>query len=123
MGTFITAIIQSSSVTTVMVVGFINASLMTLRQAIGIILGANIGTTITGWILVFKITEYGLPMIGIGAFVFLFSKDPKRKKKSLDLHRFRTYFSGIDPYEKRNDSLKGYASIYRVFPHLFCRKL
>jgi len=63
-GFIVTAIIQSSSVTTVMVVGFVNAQLMTLTQAIGVILGANIGTTITGWILVLKIGKYGLPLLG-----------------------------------------------------------
>ncbi|MBN1845858.1 MAG: Na/Pi cotransporter family protein [Sedimentisphaerales bacterium] len=73
-GTAITCLIQSSSVTTVMVVGMVNASLMTLQQAIGVILGANIGTTITGWILVLKIGHYGLPLLGISAFFFLFSK-------------------------------------------------
>ena len=73
-GTVVTSIVQSSSVTTVMVVGMANAGLMTLVQAIGVILGANIGTTITGWILVLKIGKYGLPMLGVAAFFFLFSK-------------------------------------------------
>lgn len=73
-GTLVTMIIQSSSVTTVMVVGMVNASIMTLMQAIGVILGANIGTTITGWILVIKIGKYGLPMLGLAAFFYLFSK-------------------------------------------------
>ncbi len=73
-GTLVTCIIQSSSVTTVMVVGMVNASLMNLTQAIGVILGANIGTTITGWILVLKVGKYGLPMLGIAAFFYLFSK-------------------------------------------------
>ena len=67
-GTLVTCVIQSSSVTTVMVVGMVNASIMTLTQAIGVILGANIGTTITGWILVVKIGKYGLPLLGISAF-------------------------------------------------------
>ena len=73
-GTIVTCIIQSSSVTTVMVVGMVNATLMNLTQAIGVILGANIGTTITGWVLVLKIGKYGLPMLGIATFFFLFSK-------------------------------------------------
>ncbi|MHC4524009.1 MAG: Na/Pi cotransporter family protein, partial [Planctomycetota bacterium] len=73
-GTMVTSIVQSSSVTTVMVVGMVNAGLMTLIQAIGVILGANIGTTITGWILVLKVGKYGLPMIGLAAFFYLFSK-------------------------------------------------
>jgi len=73
-GTGITCLIQSSSITTVMVVGMVNAGLMTLVQAIGVILGANIGTTITGWILVLKVGKYGLPIIGISALFYLFSK-------------------------------------------------
>jgi Na/Pi-cotransporter len=73
-GTLVTCVIQSSSVTTVMVVGMVNASIMTLTQAIGVILGANIGTTITGWILVVKVGKYGLPLLGISAFFYLFSK-------------------------------------------------
>ncbi len=54
-GTAVTCIVQSSSVTTVMVVGLVNSGIMALNQAIGVIIGANIGTTITGWILVLKI--------------------------------------------------------------------
>ena len=76
-GLTITMMIQSSSVTTVMVVGMVNATLMNLTQAIGVILGADIGTTITGWILVLKISQYGLPMMGFAAFFFLFSKNER----------------------------------------------
>jgi phosphate:Na+ symporter len=78
-GFLVTAIIQSSSVTTVMVVGFVNAQLMTLTQAIGVILGANIGTTITGWILVLKIGKYGLPLLGFAGIYFLFSKHERNR--------------------------------------------
>jgi phosphate:Na+ symporter len=78
-GFLVTAIIQSSSVTTVMVVGFVNAQLMTLTQAIGVILGANIGTTITGWILVLKIGKYGLPLLGFAGLYFLFSKHERNR--------------------------------------------
>ncbi|MBW8015288.1 MAG: Na/Pi cotransporter family protein [Planctomycetes bacterium] len=73
-GAGVTCLIQSSSITTVMVVGMVNASLMTLTQAIGVILGANIGTTITGWILVLKVGKFGLPLIGVSAFFYLFAK-------------------------------------------------
>ena len=76
-GTSVTMLIQSSSVTTVMTVGMVNAGIMTLTQAIGVILGANIGTTITGWILVLKVGKYGLPLLGIAAFFYLFSKRDK----------------------------------------------
>src|SRR6056297_298395 len=76
-GVAVTCLIQSSSITTVMVVGMVNAGLMTLAQAIGVVLGANIGTTITGWILVLEIGKYGLPIIGVSAFFYLFSKKDK----------------------------------------------
>ncbi len=78
-GFLVTAIIQSSSVTTVMVVGFVNAQVLTLTQAIGVILGANIGTTITGWILVLKIGKYGLPLLGFAGLYFLFCKNERNR--------------------------------------------
>ena len=68
-GVVVTCVVQSSSITTVMVVGFVNSGVMQLSQAIGIIMGANIGTTITGWILVLKVGKYGLPLLGASAFV------------------------------------------------------
>ncbi len=83
LGAGITAIIQSSSATTVMVVGFVNAGLMSLAQAIGVIFGANIGTTITAQIIAFKLTAIALPAIAIGACLYLFS--PKRFWKFLGL--------------------------------------
>jgi phosphate:Na+ symporter len=74
-GLVITMIIQSSSVTTVMLVGFVNAGLMNMTQACGVILGADIGTTITGWIIAIKVGKYGLLLIGIGIFPMIFSKN------------------------------------------------
>lgn len=75
-GAGVTAIIQSSSATTVMVVGFVNAGLMTLTQAIGVILGASIGTTITAQLLAFKITRIALPTLAVGfAIQFVCKRD------------------------------------------------
>ncbi|MCT4641970.1 MAG: Na/Pi cotransporter family protein [Bacteriovoracaceae bacterium] len=76
-GMIVTMIVQSSSVTTVMVVGFVNAGLMQLTQAIGVIFGSNIGTTITGWIISIKVGKYGLLFIGLGIFPALFSKNKR----------------------------------------------
>ena len=73
-GTIVTTVIQSSSITTVMVVGFVNSGVMALNQAIGVIMGANIGTTITGWIVTLPIGKYGLPLLGFAAFIYLFAK-------------------------------------------------
>ena len=86
-GAGVTAIIQSSSATTVMVVGFVNAGLLNLTQAVGVIMGANIGTTVTGWLVsmsewgAFLKPEFLAPLfIGIGAFGILFSKDEKKNE-------------------------------------------
>jgi len=79
-GTIVTAIIQSSSATIVIVVGLINAGLMNLTQSIGIILGANIGTTITAQIVAFKLTDYALLFIAIGFFILFVAKSNKTKK-------------------------------------------
>lgn len=79
-GAFVTAVIQSSSVTTVLVVGFITAGLMSLSQSIGIIMGANIGTTITAQIVAFKITKAALLMIAVG-FGMLFTSKKDRVRQ------------------------------------------
>lgn len=71
-GAFVTAVINSSSVTTVLVVGFISAGLMSLAQAVGVIMGANIGSTVTAQLIAFKITKAALLMIGVG-FVMMFA--------------------------------------------------
>lgn len=94
-GTGITAIIQSSSATTVMVVGFVNAGLISLKQAIGVIMGANIGTTITAQLISFKISEYALHAIAIGAVFYLFSKSKRWKYVGQVLLGFGLLFLGM----------------------------
>jgi phosphate:Na+ symporter len=79
-GAFVTAVIQSSSVTTVMLVGFVTAGLMSLSQAIGVILGADIGTTITAQIVAFKVTKYALVLITVG-FLMIFTGKQERTKQ------------------------------------------
>jgi phosphate:Na+ symporter len=95
-GLLVTCLVQSSSVTTVMVVGFVNSGIMTLMQAIGVILGANIGTTITGWILVLKIGKYGLPLLGIAAFFFLFSKRDRVRYIGMAIMGVGMVFYGLE---------------------------
>lgn len=95
-GVGVTGLVQSSSVTTVMVIGFVNAQLMNLSQALGVILGANIGTTITGWILVIKIGKYGLPIAGIASMMYLFSKKDTAKIKAVMLFGIGLIFFGLD---------------------------
>ncbi|WP_233231566.1 Na/Pi cotransporter family protein [Tichowtungia aerotolerans] len=94
-GTLITGIVQSSSVTTVMVVGFVNSGFMTLMQAIGVILGANIGTTVTAWIIALKISKYGLPILGIAVFFFLFSKKERIRYTAMALLGVGMVFFGL----------------------------
>lgn len=104
-GTGITAIIQSSSATTVMVVGFVSAGLMSLSQAIGVIMGANIGTTVTAWIVslsqigdslkVLNPEFYAPLMIGIGAAVIMFSKSEQRQNAAEIIIGFGLLFQGL----------------------------
>ncbi|MHC4153204.1 MAG: Na/Pi cotransporter family protein [Planctomycetota bacterium] len=94
-GIAITSLIQSSSVTTVMVVGMVNAGIMNLLQAIGVILGADIGTTITGWILVLQIAKYGLPMMGFSALFYLFSKNERIRYTAMMLLGLGMVFFGL----------------------------
>ncbi len=73
-GILVTVVLQSSSATEVMVVGFVNSGLMTLRSAIGVSLGAQVGTTLSLWILTLNVTKFGLLVIGFSAFLYLFAK-------------------------------------------------
>ncbi len=95
-GLVVTCFVQSSSITTVMVVGLTNAGLMQLTQAIGVILGANIGTTITGWILAVKVGKYGLFLIAIGVFPMLFSKNDRISATAKVLVALGMIFYGLE---------------------------
>lgn len=95
-GIIVTMLVQSSSVTTVMVVGFVNAGLMSLTQAIGVVFGANIGTTITGWIISIKVGKYGLLFIGLGIFPLLFGRSNKVRQIGRILFGIGMIFFGLD---------------------------
>ena len=94
-GAGITAVIQSSSVTTVLVVGFITSGLMTFEQSIGVILGANIGTTITAQIIAFKVTSYALLAVAVGFFMSFFSKNGARRAQGSALMGLGLVFFGM----------------------------
>ncbi|WP_425432339.1 Na/Pi cotransporter family protein [Halanaerobium salsuginis] len=98
-GTVVTAIIQSSSATTVMVVGFVNAGLMSLAQSIGVIMGANIGTTVTAQLIAFKLGDYAFHAIAIGAFTYLFSTRKKVQYFGQILLGFGLLFLGMETME------------------------
>lgn len=94
-GIFVTMIIQSSSATTVMVIGFVNAGIMTLTQSVGIILGANIGTTVTAQIIAFDISKYSPIVIAIGVIIWLKAKNERGKNIAEIFIGFGLLFLGI----------------------------
>lgn len=94
-GLGVTSIIQSSSATTVMTVSFVNAGLMTLKQAIGIVLGANIGTTVTAQIIAFNIHHYALPAIGLGVGLRLFARSGMWRSMGEVIMGFGMLFYGL----------------------------
>jgi phosphate:Na+ symporter len=95
-GTAVTTMVQSSTITTVIVVGLVNAGLMQLHQSVGVILGANIGTTITGWILVLKVGQYGLPLLGASALAYVFSRRDRPKFVAMALMGLGMIFFGLE---------------------------
>lgn len=96
MGAVVTAVTHSSNAITVMVVGFVNAGLMTLKQAVSVILGANVGTTVTAQLVAFHLTEYALPAIGLGFALFFFSNHRLTKYVGQAILGFGILFLGMD---------------------------
>ena len=94
-GAFITMIIQSSSATTVMLVSFVNSGLLNFVQALGVILGSNIGSTVTAQIVAFKVTDYALALIAVGAIMALFSKKDSTKNIGFVILGFGLLFYGM----------------------------
>ena len=120
LGMAVTAVIQSSSATTVMVVGFVNSGIMTLKQAIGVIMGSNVGTTVTSWLLsltalegssfvvqVFKPTTLA-PLLGvIGIVLFMFTKSEKKQGIGTILLGFMALMTGMELMSDSMEFLKG----------------
>ena len=106
-GALVTAVLQSSSATTVMVIGFVSAGLMSLPQAISIIFGANIGTTMTAQIIAFKISDYIYIIIFIGFIISFIAKSEKVKSIGQTIFAFGLLFLGI---ETMGDVMKPLAS-------------
>lgn len=107
-GALVTAVIQSSSVTTVLVVGFISAGLMSMAQSIGVIMGANIGTTITAQIVAFKVTKYALLMIAVGFSMLFFSNNNKIKHYGGMLMGLGLVFFGMSVMSDAMHPLRSY---------------
>lgn len=114
-GALVTALIQSSSATTVITVGFVNSALMSLEQAIGVILGANIGTTITGQLIAFKATSYAYPMIGVGFAMSAFSKNARRQMWGRALTGLGLLFLGMTTMSGVMKPLQGSAPVREFF--------
>ena len=94
-GAFVTMVIQSSSATTVMLVSFVNSGLLTFVQGLGVILGSNIGSTITAQIVAFKVTDYALALVAVGALMALFSKKDSTKNIGFVILGFGLLFYGM----------------------------
>lgn len=95
-GIIVTVLIQSSSGTTALTVGLVSAGFMSLRQAIGVIMGANVGTTVTAFIIGIKISEYALPIIAVGAILLFFFKNQKLHYLGQVIFGFGALFYGLD---------------------------
>ncbi len=127
-GLVITAIIQSSSATTVMVVGFVNSGLMTLKQAIGVIMGANIGTTVTAWLLslggisgdavwvqLLKPTSFTPVLALIGIIMYMFSRDSRKNDTGMILLGFATLMFGMDTMSGAVSGLRDVPAFREMF--------
>ena len=109
-GMSITAIVQSSSAVTVATIGFVNAGLITMYQALGVVYGANIGTTMTGWLVAIvgfkiKVETFALPLIGIGMLLRLTGGDSRRAPLGLALAGFGLFFIGIEVLQNAFEGL------------------
>ncbi|PIE55322.1 MAG: Na/Pi cotransporter [Dethiosulfovibrio peptidovorans] len=114
-GTLVTVLIQSSSGTTVMAVSFVQAGLMTLKQAVGVIMGANVGTTVTAQLIAFKIKNYALPIVGIGMILAVFGKTKKQKYLGNGMLGFGFLFMGMTTMEGSMDFLRNRKDIFLAF--------
>lgn len=127
-GLGVTAVIQSSSATTVMVVGFVNSGLMTLKQAINVIMGANVGTTVTGWILslggisseniwvrLLKPSSFTPVLALIGIILYLFMKDSKKKDSGAILLGFSVLMFGMETMSSAVSGLSEVPEFQRLF--------
>ena len=127
-GLGVTAVIQSSSATTVMVVGFVNSGLMTLRQSIGVIMGAHIGTTVTAWILslsgiegssllvqMFKPSTFTPILALVGIILYMFCKADKKKDTGMILLGFATLMFGMEAMSSAVSSLRNVPQFREIF--------
>ncbi|WP_369792734.1 Na/Pi cotransporter family protein [Virgibacillus sp. SK37] len=113
-GIIVTVLIQSSSGTTVLTVGLVNAGFMTLRQAIGVIMGANVGTTVTAFIIGIDIGEYALPIIAVGCFLLFFFSNQKVNAIGQTIFGFGALFFGLELMSSGMSPLRSLESFHEL---------
>jgi phosphate:Na+ symporter len=121
-GVLVTGIVQSSSAVTVATIGFVNAGLLTLPQSLGVIYGANIGTTMTGWIVAivgftFKVETFALPLIGLGMMAKMLRPDSRMASLGEALAGFGLFFIGVDLLRDAFAAFSGDIDVAGFAPH------
>ncbi|MDR2643088.1 MAG: Na/Pi cotransporter family protein, partial [Planctomycetaceae bacterium] len=109
-----TVAVQSSTATTVMVVGFVNSRIMTLAQGMGVIMGANIGTTVTAWLLTLNISQYGMPILGISALAYIFARTEKSRLLAMVVMGVGALFLGLELMQQGFGSLRDAPEVSRI---------
>ncbi len=123
-GAGVTALVQSSSATTVMVVGFVNAGLLTLKQAIAVVIGTNVGTTATAWLVsisgigALKISAYALPLVGVGFLMGALGKTRRAKNIGQIMLGFGILFLGVDFMKGAFADIRGSTQVQDLFQTL-----
>ena len=117
-GALVTAVLQSSSVVTVLVVGFTSAGLLTASKAVGVIIGANVGTTMTAQIIAFKVTTYSLALIGVGFLVQLLARQPRLKHVGGTLLGLGLVFFGMTLMSDAMAPLRQYQPFHNMMAEL-----
>ncbi|MEX2216064.1 MAG: Na/Pi cotransporter family protein [Phycisphaeraceae bacterium] len=117
-GATVTAIIQSSSVTTVLLVGFVSAGLISMQQSIGVIIGANIGSTVTAQLIAFRITEYAMALIAAGFFAQMISRASQFRDIGLFLMGLGLLFLGMESMTQATNPLRSYEPFLLVMKQL-----
>lgn len=113
-GIFVTILLQTSTGTTVLTIGLVSAGFMNLRQAIGVIMGANIGTTVTAFIIGIKISDYALPIIAVGAFLLFFIKGKKSQHFGQIVFGFGALFFGLELMGAGMKPLRGLEAFHEL---------
>jgi phosphate:Na+ symporter len=117
-GAFVTGVLNSSSVTTVLVVGFVTAGVMTLAQSVGVIMGANIGSTVTAQILAFNVSQYALLPIAVGFFMIFSGKKEQLKHYGMMLMGFGLVFYGMGIMSDAMRPLRDYAPFLELLERM-----